>query len=346
MLRAVSSFDPDAAAAPGSGLYGLPQDPGSARVHVHGVPFDATTSYRPGARFGPDAVLAASRQVDLHDRLFGEPFAAGICYLGDDGTIARWNTDARRLAEPVIAAGGAPPGDALVVPVDALGARLNARVRELVEATLDAGKLPCVLGGDHAVPFGAIAACAARHPGLGVLHFDAHADLRPAYEGFVWSHASIFHNVLEHVGDVARVVQVGVRDLGAVESARIAEDGRLVTLFDDEWSARRMSGAGLAPLVDAHLAHLPPDVYVSFDVDGLDPTLCPHTGTPVPGGLDWAAAMLWLQRLVSSGRRVVGLDLCEVATPPGGDPEGLGWDAIVGARLLYRLIGAALATRA
>lgn len=340
---AVSSFDPDAAAAPGSGLFGLPERPAEAAVHVHGVPFDATTSYRPGARYGPEAVVAASHQVDLYDRLFGEPYAAGIHYFGDDGTVAGWNAEARRLAQPVIDAGGVALGEA--AEVDALGARLNEHVRARAAETLDAGKLPCVLGGDHAVPFGALAACAARYPGLGVLHFDAHADLRPAYEGFAWSHASIFHNVLAELPGVARLVQVGIRDLGGVEAARIAEDERVVTLFDDEWAARRLGGGALEPLVDAHLAHLPGEVYVSFDIDGLDPTLCPHTGTPVPGGLDWSETMLWLQRLVASGRRVVGLDLCEVATPAGGDPTGSGWDAIVGARLLYRLIGAALATR-
>ena len=91
------------------------------------------------------------------------------------------------------------------------------------------------------------------------------------------------------------------------------------------------------------IALLPDAVYVTFDVDGLDPTLCPGTGTPVPGGLLWDEAMVWLEELAKSRKRIVGLDLNEVSAGPDGDPDGTSWDAIVGARLLYRLIGAALA---
>src|SRR5262249_52506961 len=106
----------------------------------------------------------------------------------------------------------------------------------------------------------------------------------------------------------------------------------------------KFDAANLRELVKKRLEDLPAKVFVSFDVDGLDPTLCPNTGTPVPGGLTWSEAMLWLEELARSGREVVGLDLNEVNP---GDPaaEVDSWDAIVGARLLYRLIGVALMTR-
>ena len=114
-----------------------------------------------------------------------------------------------------------------------------------------------------------------------------------------------------------------------------------------------VSGAGDSVVDDSavvrkYLALLPQDVWISFDIDGLDPTLCPQTGTPVPGGLNWSETNLWLEELVASGRRVVGLDLNEVNPGPDWEPEHAttdSWDAIVGARLLYRLIGTALATR-
>jgi len=345
----VTSFDPSAAALPGSGLYGLPHGPEEAAVHVQAVPFDATTSYRRGTASGPEAVVAASHQVDLFDLVNGRPYEAGIHLLEVDGRIAGWNEEATRAACPVIEAGGVHDGRPELVrsaaEVDRISSELGDAVRARTSEMLAAGKLPVLLGGDHATPFGAIAACLERHPGAGILHVDAHADLRIAYEGFRWSHASILHNVVHELGP-EHVVQVGIRDLCEEEHEAIrSSDGRISTLYDHEWAAVRLRGGDLSALARQHLSTLPDEVYITFDVDGLDPTLCPNTGTPVPGGLLWDEAMLLLEELVGSGRRIIGLDLVEVG--PGGtpDPEGQSWDAIVGARLLYRLIGAALRSR-
>jgi agmatinase len=263
--------------------------------------------------------------------------------------VERWNEEASRAAEPVIAAGGAGADGRLqkaVERVDAIQVDLNRWVEGRANEVLDHGKLCALVGGDHSVPFGAIQAHATRHPGLGLLHFDAHADLRPAYEGFTWSHASILRNVAERIGGVARVVQVGIRDLSEEERDFIAgSGGRIRTLFDLEWADAKHSGHNLKALVRRALAALPETVYVTFDVDGLEPALCPSTGTPVPGGLTWNEAMLWLDELVRSGRRIVGFDLNEVA-PAAGLSDGSGWDENVGARLLYRLIGFALRSQA
>jgi len=341
----VASFDPDAPAAPGSGLFGLDTPAASAGVRVLPVPFDATTSYRRGAAHGPAAVIAASRQVDLFDLRFGRPWRAGIHTAPLDPHIAEWNEAASAAALPVIAAGGSEPGDPRAARVDEYGERLNRLVHDWTAATLSDDALPVVLGGDHSVPFGAIVACAERHPGLGLLHLDAHADLRVAYEGFRWSHASILHNVLEQAPGVERVVQIGVRDLGERERERIEADERITTLFDPEWGRARLEGSDLRRLAREHVERLPDLVYLTFDVDGLDPSLCPGTGTPVPGGLLWHEVMALLEELVASGRRVVGCDLCEVSPGAAGDPRGESWDAVVGARLLYAMIGAAVAGR-
>lgn len=342
-------FDPDAAARPGCGIFGLPHGEESAGVLVMGVPFDATTSYRRGTCHGPEAVAAASLQVDLFDRLFGKPWQAGIWYRADDGSLRDLNLRARALADPIIEAGGAESEPGMHEPaleeLARIGAAVNARVGAFTSAALGAGKLPVILGGDHSVPFGAIQAAGDHFGEIGVLHFDAHADLRVAYEGFEWSHASIFHNVLEHVPAVGRLVQVGIRDLGEAEAMRCENDPRIVTLFDDQWAELGSDSTARRNVIRQHLDQLPRDVWVSFDVDGLTPDLCPNTGTPVPGGLDWHGTMQWIEELVLRGHRVVGLDLCEVAPGPEPDPEGAGWDAVVGARLLYRLIGAAIASR-
>jgi agmatinase len=338
-------FDPNAAAAPGSGIFGLPEDRERARVHVLGVPFDATTSFRKGTARGPEAIRAASRQVDLFDPLNGRPYEAGIWMAPIDPIVARWNEEASRAAEPVIEAGGVGTDGRLqkaAARVDVIQRELNSWVEARTNEILDHQRLCALVGGDHSVPFGAIQAHATRFPGLGLLHFDAHADLRPAYEGFLFSHASILRNVAEHIGGVARIVQVGIRDFSEEERDYIASSrGRIQTLFDHEWADAKFSGHNLKALVRRTLAALPERVYVTFDVDGLEPALCPNTGTPVPGGLSWNEANLWLDELVQSGRRIVGFDLNEVA-PAADSNTGAGWDENVGARLLYRLIGCAL----
>lgn len=339
-------FDPDAAARPGSGIFGLSDDPSTAHVHVIPVPFDATTSYRKGAARGPEAILRASRQVELFDPLLGKPYRRGICMLEAEPRIAALNEEASAKADRIIALGGDIGEDRSLARdlarVNAIGDEINTIVRRATKAVLDAGKLPAIVGGDHSAPFGAMQAASERYPGLGVLHFDAHADLREAFEGFEWSHASIMHNVVSRLEAVSILAQIGIRDFGEREHERIlGSKGRIRTLFDTEWARARLEGFNLRELVRKRLEPLPEHVYVSFDVDGLEPTLCPNTGTPVPGGLSWHEAMLWIEELARSGRRVVAIDLNEV-NPGPGDPEVDSWDAIVGARLLYRLIGAAV----
>lgn len=336
------TFDPDAAAGAASGIFGLPFSLDESRIVVIPVPFEATTSYGGGTSRGPEAVLEASRQVDLYDQETGRPYEAGIAMCDLPRKVARWNAEAKKLAEPVIEAGGASDKKTLkaAAKVNALSEKMNEWVYEETRDLLAAGKMPVILGGDHSVPFGAIRAYAEKYPGLGILHLDAHADLRDAYEGFTWSHASIFHNVMTRIPQVARLVQVGVRDLGHAENRMIeTSNGRIVTFFDASLAAAKEEGTPFARLADEIVSALPDDVYLSWDIDGLDPTLCPGTGTPVPGGLSWNEAVGLLRAIKRSGKRIVGLDLCEVSP---GDTE---WDANVGARLLYKMIGFALLTQ-
>ena len=340
-----AGFDPDAAAT-GDGLFGLDVRPQDAAVVVIPVPFEATTSYGGGTSRGPSAVLEASRQVDLLDRDFGPAWEAGIAMLPIPKHVEALSRSAKRAATPVVEAGGAQPGNArhakAVAAVNAAGDRVNAWVRSHAERVLADGKLPVVLGGDHSCPYGSIAAVAARHPGVGILHVDAHADLRDAYEGFTWSHASIFHAVMTTLPGVGKLVQVGIRDFGSRELAMVESSrGRIETFFEADVRARMFAGATWDEECRRVVERLPREVHVSFDIDGLSPDLCPHTGTPVPGGLSFAECCHLLRTLAASGRRVVGVDLCEVTPGPKGDA----WDANVGARVLYKLIGCALATR-
>ena len=334
-------FDPDGAAPAGAGIYGLPFTADDARVVVVPVPYEATTSYGGGTADGPRAVFEASKQVDLFDRDTGRPYEAGIAMLDIPKKIERWNRKAKGIAAAVIEKGGAVDRGTrkAAAEVNAISEAVNEWVYEQTRGLLAGGKMAVILGGDHSVPFGAMQAYAETYPGLGILHLDAHADLRDSYEGFVWSHASIFHNVVTKLDRVAKLVQVGVRDLSNAESAMIeSSGGRIVTFFDSDLAARKEEGAAWAGIADEIVAALPNDVYLSWDIDGLDPTLCPSTGTPVPGGLSWNEAIGLLRAIQRSGKRIVGLDLCEVS------PGQTEWDANVGARLLYKMIGFALLT--
>jgi agmatinase len=309
------TFDPNAAASADSGIFGLDHTAESARVVLVPVPFEATTSYGGGTARGPAAILRASRQVDLWDLETGKPYEAGIAMLPEPS-----------FAQP------SARDPAIVNPISR---EVNAWVRKTCAHWIARGKIVGTVGGDHSISFGAIAAHADRYSGLGVLHFDAHADLRHAYEGFEHSHASIMDNVLTGTA-IERLVQVGIRDLCEEEFQRIASsDGRVVAFYDAELAEARFAGESWAAQCARIVATLPQRVYVSFDIDGLDPALCPHTGTKVPGGLSFQMATSLIGAVVRSGRKLVGFDLTEVA--PAAD--GSEWDENVGARILYKLIG-------
>lgn len=330
----------------GDGVYGLPYGPDESLVHLVPVPFEATVSYGTGTARGPDAILAASHQVDLLDADSGRPYRAGIWWHPARDEVRRLDREARQAAEPVIRRlgdlGGDPALEKARDAANAAGQRLNGMVEEDVGRLLHDGRIVGVVGGDHSVALGAIAAHARHYGRLGLLHVDAHCDLRLAYEGLTWSHAGVMRNVLETVSGVERLVQVGVRDF-CDEELRVVRrsGGRVVLHTDGGLRAHLAEGGSWRLLLDGIVSELPPLVYVSFDIDGLDPALCPNTGTPVPGGLEFQEAVALLRAVVTSGRTLVGFDLCEVA--PG--PEGSQWDGNVGARLLYKLIGLTLLSR-
>jgi agmatinase len=345
-------FDPDAAGQPGSGIFGLPCTREESRIILTPVPFDATTSYGGGASAGPEAIRGASMQVDLYDLRLGRVYEAGIFMDEPDPRIALASQRARALAAPIIEQGGADESDAkAVAEIDAAGTLVNEVTYQRTLTVLREGKVPGLVGGDHSTPLGAIRACAEHAGPIGILHLDAHLDLRDAFEGMAWSHASIMHNVLRSVPRVVQMTQIGIRDFGEGELAAAKAAGdRVAVHFDQDWADAVARGAKYLDLVRAALKSLPPKVYVSFDIDALDPSLCPHTGTPVPGGLTFPQAALILHELAASGRQVVGFDLVEVCPGPevlntGGTPVPHEWDANVGARILYKLCGVAAANR-
>ncbi len=325
------SFDPSAPADPDAGIFGTSTSASESLVHLIPVPFEATTSYGRGTSLGPQAILRASHQPDLFDLECGRPYEVGIHLLTESSEIRALNKEALKAVE--VAQGKGVNADSALTEVNLAGEKVNKYVRSLAKQTLDDGKLVGLIGGDHASPFGLIEELSLRHPGMGILHLDAHHDLRESYDGFTWSHASIMFNVMTQLDGVQKLVQVGIRDFCEEEKAMADEsDGVIVAFYDQDIARSRFRGEPWGQLAQSIVDELPQEVYISFDVDGLDPKLCPNTGTPVPGGLDFNEAIFLLSLVQESGRRIIGFDLCEVA--PGRDE----WDANVGARLLYKLI--------
>ncbi len=323
---------------PGSGIFGSRVPPTEAALVLIPVPFDATASYLRRSRFGPEAILRASHQVDLFDLETGTPFAAGIAMLPINPEVERWNAEASRAVDRARTS-KADERDAATAEVNRVCELVNRDVYEEARAWLAQGKIVGLIGGDHATPYGNIRAHLERYPNAGILHIDAHADLRDAYEGFTWSHASIMHNVVTRLA-VPKLVQVGLRDVAESEIAKARDsNGRIEVVHDYAIAEHRFSGQPFKKQVDTIIGKLPQDVYVSFDIDGLDPALCPSTGTPVPGGLSFHEANALLAAIRGSGRRLIGFDLNEVAASPDPTDE---WDGNVGARLAYKLCGHAL----
>lgn len=340
MENMIDLFNPDDPGVANGHYFGLPFTVEESELVLLPVPWEVTTSYGKGTLRAPQAIMDASLQVDLYDLHYPEGWKRGI------GTIEvdrKWPTLSDRLrgdAEAImeeLSWGGSvdtPSMQRKLQRVNEGSRQLNEYVYAQATQWLDRGKIVGLVGGDHSVPLGLIRAVAERHPGMGILHVDAHADLRQAYEGFTYSHASIMYNVLQEAPGVSALVQVAVRDVGEAECRLAKEDDRIRQFTDVALSEAECSGESWQSVCHRIIEALPQEVYVSFDIDGLSPDNCPHTGTPVPGGLSFRQAVYLLDRLARSGRRVVGFDLCEVSPAPQAEDE---WDANVGARMLYKL---------
>ncbi len=353
----LDSFDPDGVGLRNGNYFGMPFTPDEAALVLLSVPWDVTSSYGGGASAAPDAIIEESSQLDFHDPWAPGEWRKGIATLPVDYSILERNAPLREDARKIMDAleSGLDPADNFLLArklekINAASVELNSRMEAVADEWLKRGKTVGLVGGDHSTPAGLIAAVARREGSIGILHLDAHCDLRPAYEGFEGSHASVMFNVLRDVGGVERLVQVGIRDFSESELTYAQGHPKITQFTGAELSEGRFAGETWAAQCERIVAALPEKVYVSFDVDFLSPDLCPGTGTPVPGGASFDEAAWLLRHLVDSGRRIVGFDLCEVAprpTPAAIDKNpapGNAWDAIVGARILFRLCGQTLRT--
>lgn len=336
-------FDPNGVGVDNGTYFGLPFDPSTAGLVLVSAPWDVTVSYGAGAAYAPDAIIEASTQLDYCDPLAPGAWRRGIATADIDyslqETSQRLRSDAVRVIDH-LEGGGCLEDDYVVRKIRRVNegcAAMNANIAAQAARWLDAGRKVGLVGGDHSTPYGLIRALGERHERFGILHLDAHCDLREAYEGFEFSHASVMFNVLRDVPQAVRIVQVGVRDFSESEAALAASSERVVSFGDLTLAEAEFCGEPWDATCRRIVEELPPEVYVSFDVDCLTVENCPHTGTPVSGGLTFNKAAWLLAAVARSGRRIIGFDVVEVSPAP---EERI--DAITGARILWKLCGQAL----
>ena len=334
----IKNFDPNGIGDKNANIFGLPFTVDEAEVVIIPVPWEVTVSYSAGTAKGPAAVFDASFQVDLYDPEIKDAWKTGIAMDEIPRELSSRSKDLRQKAEKYIGMleeGKDPQShegmQKIRKKINTSCMELNSWVKSRALYFMNKNKVPALLGGDHSTPLGLMQALASKHKSFGILQIDAHADLREAYEGFEFSHASIMFNALK-IPQVKKLVQVGIRDYCESEAKLVQQSkGRVVCFYDRDIKTKQYKGASWADICRDIIKTLPQDIYLSFDIDGLDPKLCPNTGTPVAGGFEAEQVLFLIQEIVDSGKTIIAFDINEIS--PGEDE----WDANVGARMLYRI---------
>lgn len=334
-----SGFDPNAPACANSNIFGLPSHEADSRVVLLPVPWEVTVSYGAGTARAPEHIFRASQQIDLYDCDVPLGWQAGFYMLPASKDILRRSDYLRKEAELYIhfqtEEGSLEENEFMqngLKEVNKGSRELNKWVYNESRRLLQNNKIVGLIGGDHSTPLGYYKALAEKYPAYGILHIDAHLDLRKSYEDFIYSHASIMYNALHEVPEIEKLVSVGARDYCLEEVTEAGRQGDRVKIFFDQYLKRKAyEGATWRTLCDEIIEALPEKVYLSLDIDGLDPKLCPCTGTPVPGGLEIGQLYYLIKKVQDSGRQLIGFDVVEVGF---GHDE---YDANVGARVIFKL---------
>ena len=335
----ISYFDPNSVGNPNNNIFGLPTTEEDAALIILPVPWEVTVSYKAGTARAPEHMCKASLQVDLIDADIKDGWKKGFYMREIDKKVLMKSDYLRKEAELFInyISQGEEINDnkfmcKTLKEVNAGSLFLNGWVYEQTLELLEKGKMVGLLGGDHSTPLGFLKAIAEKFGDFGIVQIDAHCDLREAYENFIYSHASIMYNALEEIPQLTKLVQVGVRDYSESECDYVANSNkRVITYFDKDIKERMFEGDSWKVITDEIVQQLPDKVYISFDIDGLDPKLCPNTGTPVQGGFETEQIFYLFKKILQSGRKLIGFDLNEVGISTNE------WDENVGARVLFKL---------
>jgi len=338
-MAEIHYFDPNSVGNPSNNIFGLPFTEEEAVLVILPVPWEVTVSYKAGTARAPENMCKASVQVDLIDADIKNGWKKGFYMRDVDRKILLKSDYLRKEAElfiNYISRGENVEANKFMTKtlkeVNAGSNFLNNWVYEQTKELLEKNKLVGLLGGDHSTPLGYFKAIAEKYGEFGIIQIDAHCDLREAFENFTYSHASIMYNALTEIPQLVKLVQVGVRDYSESECEYIINSNkRVITYFDKDIKERMFEGDTWKKITDEIVKHLPDNVFISFDIDGLDPKLCPNTGTPVQGGFETEQVFYLFKKILQSGRKLVGFDLNEVGISNNE------WDENVGARVLFKL---------
>jgi len=332
LAEKIKKFNPNDSGSLYPGIFGLPFGTEESRIVLVPVPWEATVSYGLGAALGPKAILDASKQVDLFDPINPNGWKEGITMQNIPSTIYKKSKEVREKTAKYLEKYNKRVIDKnLQSEINNESIKINNHVEEVTEKLLQDDKIVGIIGGEHSVPLGYLKSLSKKYKNFGILHIDAHADLREAYLGLEYSHASIFFNALK-IKNISKLVSVGVRDFCEEEYILINKNKDRIAIFTDyDIKKAVFSGVSLKKKFSEIIKQLPDNVYISFDVDGLIPYLSPNTGTPVIGGFTIEEVVFLFEELIAAKKKIIGFDLCEVA--PGKDD----WDGNVGARILYKL---------
>ncbi len=339
MTDLLASYDPNSVSNPNNNIFGLPTNEDDSRLIIIPVPWEVTVSYGSGTARAPDAISKASMQIDLFDAEMPDAWKQGFFMRHCDKKILMKSDYLRKEAElyiDYISKGDEVNANQFMTKtlreVNEGGVFLNNWIYDQTKVLLEKDKLVGILGGDHSTPLGYMKAIGEKYGNFGILQIDAHCDLRDTYEGFNYSHASIMYNALKEIPHLEKLVQVGVRDYSQSEWDFVKKSNfKVITYFDKEIKQRQFEGESWKYIAEEIVSKLPSNVYISFDIDGLDRKLCPHTGTPVPGGFEMEEIFFVFRKVIESGRKIIGFDLSEVGI---SDTD---WNSNVGARILFKL---------
>ena len=336
----MTKFNPNGVGVSNGNIFGFPVSKEEAEILLFPIPWDVTTSYGKGTANGPSQILNASTQLDFYHPVYENAHEIKLFLDKESKKIRNWNNelvrDSSRYVNFLESGGVVEDSPEFLELLDIVNSKQDW-IKDFIfnksQEVINANKIPGVIGGEHSVPLGLLEALSTYYSDFGVLQIDAHADLRMAYEGFKQSHASIFYNAL-NIKQIKKLVQVGIRDVAQSEVDIINNSlGRITTFFDWNLKENSFNGQSWKEQVNEIISELPNNVYISFDIDGLKPSLCPNTGTPVPGGFELEEINYLLNQLAKSTKKIIGFDLCEVSNGEFGE-----WDANVGARALWSIV--------
>jgi agmatinase len=317
-------------------LFKLPVTAAEASLVIIPVPWAVTMPFHGNASFAPYSILKASRQMELFDKNFLDK-KLDVCMLP---IHYDWTMLSKQLRDSIneyvtntnFSNKTYQLNKELISKVNNCAYALKETIKGKALKYIKKGKIVSLLGGDHSTPLGLIEALSESVEEFSILHIDAQPSLNKTLNGFDYSHASIMYNSLK-LKSVKNIVQVGIRDYTQEDYEFIKNSAnKIKTFWHQDVTNELFSGKPWSKICDDISSHLCSKVYLSIDIDGLNPSLCPGTGMPVPGGLEFDQLIKLIETILLSNKEIIGFDLCEV-----GASESSDWDTLVATRLLHKL---------